>query len=46
MFNYREPKHPGPWIAFTQRKDVKDLPIMEQRQVYLKEQLFLYSEHP
>ena len=40
MFNYREPKHPGPWIAFTQRKDVKDLPIMEQRQVYLKEQLF------
>lgn len=40
MFNYREPKHPGPWIAFTQRKDVKDLPLMEQRQVYLKEQLF------
>lgn len=40
MFNYREPTHPGPWIAFTQRKDVKDLPIMEQRQVYLKEQLF------
>jgi len=39
-FNYRDPKHPGPWQAFIQRKDVKDLPLMEQRQQYLKEQLF------
>ena len=30
---------PGEWLVFLQRKDIKDLPIMEAKKVYLQEQL-------
>jgi len=34
---------PGPWRAFLGRKDIKGLPIMEARKIYLQEQLLFES---
>ena len=36
---YGNTQDPGNWSLFLKRKDIKDLPLMEAKRKYLKEQL-------